>query len=93
MNLRKEAKGRDCTVRLPCCRWSPETVVLAHLRLAGITGAGQKAPDQLAAFACDLCHAEVDRRTQLFEADFVSLAFYEAIFRTQYILIKEGKIK
>ncbi|MCX8621624.1 MULTISPECIES: nuclease domain-containing protein, partial [unclassified Gilliamella] len=33
--LTKEAKGRECQVRLPCCNHNPETTVLAHYRLAG----------------------------------------------------------
>ncbi|MGV3346389.1 nuclease domain-containing protein, partial [Enterobacteriaceae bacterium LUAb1] len=36
-NLRKEAKGRECQVRIPgICNGNSETVVLAHLRMAGV---------------------------------------------------------
>ena len=43
-NLRKLARGRDCQVRIPnICNYNPDTVVLAHIRMAGLTGAGQKA--------------------------------------------------
>jgi hypothetical protein len=39
MSLRKEAKGRGCMVRLPgICNFNSETVVLAHIRLAGVSG-------------------------------------------------------
>jgi hypothetical protein len=94
IDLRKEAKGRECQVRLPdVCNFNPETTVLAHLRLAGITGRGQKAPDLLGAWACSSCHAEVDRQTKKLERDFVRLAFHEGIARTQYALSQEGKVK
>ena len=46
-NLRKEARGRECQVRLPgICNGNPETVVLAHYRMVGICGTGMK-PDDL----------------------------------------------
>lgn len=47
VNLRKEARGRECTVRIPGhCTFNPETSVLAHYRLAGTCGTGCK-PDDL----------------------------------------------
>jgi hypothetical protein len=62
-DLRKEAQGRECQVRLDTvCNFNSETTVLAHLRQAGITGGAQKAPDFLGAWACSECHAEVDLR-------------------------------
>jgi len=94
MNLRDEARDRDCQVRLAgICNHNRSTVVLAHLRLAGITGVGMKAPDQLGAWACSDCHAEADRRTCMIDRDLALRSFYEGIFRTQAILIKEGKIR
>lgn len=34
-NLRKEARGRECQIRIPgVCNGNPETVVLTHYRLA-----------------------------------------------------------
>lgn len=91
--LTKEAKGRDCQVRLPCCNYNPATTVLAHYRLAGACGMGMKPNDLQAAYACSSCHDEIDRRTRLFEHEFVRLAHAEAVMRTQNILIKEGKVK
>ncbi|TBL26445.1 DUF1364 family protein, partial [Escherichia coli] len=36
-NLRKEARGRECQVRISgICNGKPETTVLAHYRRAGI---------------------------------------------------------
>lgn len=40
-NLRKEACGRECQVRIyGVCNGNPETTVLAHYRMAGICGTG-----------------------------------------------------
>ncbi|OCG47494.1 hypothetical protein A9G35_00735 [Gilliamella sp. Choc5-1] len=91
--LTKEARGRECTVRLPCCNHNPETTVLAHYRLAGTCGVGMKPNDLQGAWACSACHDEIDCRTRIFENEFVRLAHAEGVIRTQDILIKEGKIK
>lgn len=96
MDLRKEAKGRPCMVRYPgICNHNPETTVLAHVRLAGVTGTGMKAPDILGAWCCSNCHDLADGRvkpTNLSRLDVVG-GFYEGVLRTQAQLIKEGKIK
>jgi hypothetical protein len=43
MNLRKAARGRGCMIRLPgICNHNSETTVLAHVRLAGVSGMGIK---------------------------------------------------
>ncbi|MCX8602653.1 MULTISPECIES: DUF1364 domain-containing protein [unclassified Gilliamella] len=91
--LTKEAKGRECQVRLPCCNHNPETTVLAHYRLAGTCGVGMKPNDLQGAWACSSCHDEIDRRTRIFENEFVRLAHAEGVMKTQNILIKDGKIK
>jgi hypothetical protein len=92
-NLRKEARGRECQVRLPgICNGNSETVVLAHYRMAGICGMGMKPPDLFGAWACSACHDEVDRRTILTDADYVNLAHLQGVIRTQSILLAEGKI-
>ena len=50
--MRKEARGRGCMVRIPeVCNCNSETVVLAHMRIASISGIRLKAPDLLGA-----CH-------------------------------------
>lgn len=60
-NLRKLAKGQPCMVRLPgVCNGNQETTVLAHYRMAGICGAGQKPIDECGAWACSSCHSFVD---------------------------------
>ena len=62
-DLRKLARGRECQVRLPGCTNDTETVVLAHVRIAGISGMGHKAPDLLGSWCCYRCHMIVDRQT------------------------------
>lgn len=93
VDLRKEAKGRECMVRLPgICNFNPETTVLAHYRLAGICGAGQKSPDLIGAWACSACHDEIDRRTRNIDVETARFAHAEGVLRTQYVLICEGKV-
>jgi hypothetical protein len=61
MNLRAYAKGKPCLIRIPnVCNGNPETVVLCHLRMAGISGMGLKANDLLGAWGCSACHRYVD---------------------------------
>lgn len=94
MNLRKLAEGKPCMVRLPdVCNYDFETTVLAHIRIAGISGMGMKAPDLLAAWACSNCHDAIDRRRYLFlDRDDVKLAHLEGMARTINELIKLGVI-
>ena len=76
-------------VRIPgICNFNSETTVLAHIRMAGITGAGQKAPDQLGAWACSACHDYIDGRRK--RDGVPMLEHLEGVMRTQYQLIKEG---
>ncbi|MEL5564478.1 DUF1364 domain-containing protein [Serratia ureilytica] len=92
-NLRKEARGRDCQIRIPgICNFNPETTVLAHYRLAGTCGTAIKPDDTQAAWACSACHDEVDRRTRLIDANDARLMHAEGVMRTQEILRKEGKL-
>jgi len=94
MTLRKEAKGRGCMVRLPgICNFNSETVVLAHFRLAGVSGTGLKSHDLIGSWACSACHDAVDRRTHLeLDRDYVRLAHLEGMVRTLSQLAKEGLI-
>ena len=84
MNLRKQAKGRGCTVRLPgICNHNSETVVLAHIRLPGVSGMGLKSDDLLGAWACSACHDAIDRRAHTdLDRDYVRLAHLEGMART-----------
>jgi hypothetical protein len=89
-DLRKLARGKPCMVRLPeICNGNPETTILAHPRLAGITGIGMKAPDEIGAWSCSDCHDAIDRRTHTdLDRDYVRLAHYEGILRT---IVARGK--
>lgn len=87
--LTKEARGRDCQVRLlGICNHNPETVILAHIRLLGISGMGIKAPSILGAWACSNCHNYVDTHH---DAE-TQAAFANGVYRTINQLVKEDKI-
>jgi len=89
--LRKSAKGRECTVRLPCCNHNPETVVLAHLSGGGM---GLKRPDIHGAYACSACHDALDGRVGgIWDRDWLRMCHMEAVLRTQEIMLREGLIK
>jgi len=90
--ITKSAKGEECQIRLyPHCNGNPETVVFCHL---GGAGMGRKSHDIHGAYGCSSCHDAVDGRinTEYTEED-TSLAFHEAVIRTQLILIEKGLIK
>ena len=94
MNLRTLARGRECQVRIPgVCNRDPATTVLAHIRMAGITGIGMKAKDLLGAHCCSACHDATDGRTQTtYSRDYLRLAHPEGMARTLAILLDEGVI-
>ena len=82
-------------MRLPgVCNHNSETVVLAHYRLAGVSGMGMKSPDIIGAWACSACHDAIDRRDHTnLERDFVRLAHLDGMVRTIAQLVKEGLVK
>jgi hypothetical protein len=88
VNLRAEARDRDCQIRLDCCNGNRETTVLAHFRLSGISGMGFKSPDFIGAWACSACHQRVDTDKSVE----VQLDFAKAVFRTQAQLLREGSL-
>jgi hypothetical protein len=93
--LRKAAKDRGCTVRIPSvCNFNSATTVLAHIRLTGVSGMGMKSPDLLGAWACSACHDEIDGRTRKsgMTRDELRLAHYDGMARTIVQLEKEGLI-
>ena len=92
MNLRKEARGRGCMVRIPeVCNHNSETVVLCHYRLAGVSGMGMKSPDLIGAWACSACHDAIDRRAHTdLDRDYVRLLHLEGMARTLAQLNREG---
>ncbi|EPG6221198.1 DUF1364 domain-containing protein [Klebsiella pneumoniae] len=93
-NLRKAARGRECTVRIPgYCNGNPETSVLAHYRLAGTCGTGCK-PDE-GAIACSACHDLIDgrKKTTDYTRDELRLMHAEGVLRTLAIWKQEGLLK
>lgn len=94
--LRKAARGQSCTVWLPGCHFDrAETVVLAHLRLPGFCGVGQKPADWLAAHCCFACHQHVDFRQTLpgYTREQIRLAHAVGVFRTLARLIEQGRVR
>lgn len=93
-NLRKEARGRECQVRIfGVCNGNPETTVLAHYRMAGLCGTGTKPNDLMAAWACSSCHDEIDRRTHVINNQDAKIHHLEGVMRTQAELLREEKVK
>jgi hypothetical protein len=75
------------------CNHDPETTVLAHIRMAGLSGMGLKADDLLGAWACSACHDAIDRRSHTdLDRDFVRLAHLEGMARTIAKLRQEGLV-
>jgi hypothetical protein len=92
-DLRKEARGRECMVRIPgVCNGDPATTVLAHLNGGGM---GMKRPDTSGAWVCSACHDAVDGRTvhDPYSWEELSEMHLQGVIRTQEQLIREGKIK
>lgn len=92
MNLRRAARGRECTVNLDgVCNWNPETTVLAHFRLTGFCGMGMKPDDALGAWCCSACHDAIDGRTRTqFSKDELESAHMRGVIKTFAQLRKEG---
>ena len=84
VDLRKQARGRDCQMRIPgICNFNP----------AGTCGTGCKPDDAQGAWGCDACHSAVDGRIKTpYSRDELRLFHAEAVFRTQSILRSEGKL-
>lgn len=59
---RENARGKECTLRLPCCNFDTDTTVLSHIRLFGAAGVAEKPDDWFAVFACSACHDALDLR-------------------------------
>lgn len=93
--LTKAARGRDCQVRIPTvCNHNPETVVLAHYRMAGVCGTSMKPLDLIGAWACSDCHDALDGRKRIAaDRDILRLWHLEGMVRTLDILMREGAVK
>jgi len=96
VNLRKEARGKPCMVRLPGCDGGGETTVLAHKRTKWNAGVGMKPDDFIyGAWACFHCHNTIDFRVPMPGLSRVQIsdAHSDAIQRTQEALIKSGRVR
>jgi len=92
VNLRKEARGRNCTVQIyDICNFNTETTVLAHLNSSGM---GLKTHDFFGALSCGPCHHWLDEGyAQTSTRKERDLEHLRAIIKTQQIWIDEGKMK
>ena len=94
--IRKSARGKQCLVRIPgVCNFTPETVIAAHIRIAGTCGIGMKPSDLLTVRACSACHDVIDGRVQKKGLDKREFNTYvlEALCRTLVEYEKEGLVK
>ena len=90
-NLRELARDQQCMIRIPSvCNHDPATTVLAHYRMAGICGTGQKPPDECGAWACSKCHDWVDGRVKTNQQELIRLYHAEGVLRTLHELSKLG---
>jgi hypothetical protein len=79
-------------IRIPgICNFDPETTVLCHYRLMGLSGIGMKPVDICGAWGCSACHDVVDRRSHL-ELDWQEVRFLhaEGVIRTLNELTRLG---
>lgn len=89
VDLRTEAQHHACTLRVdegctgrPCC--------LCHYRVSGVSGAGMKSPDTVAAIGCFHCHELVDKRQGNMTRDEIDAAFARGMARTHKIWEQQG---
>ena len=87
--LTESARGQNCTIRLPGCRWHSDYTVLAHENGAGVA---IKHHDLRAAFSCDHCHNLIDSDKSM-SADEKELAFYRGHMLTLQWWIDNGYIQ
>lgn len=93
MNLRKLARGKACQVRIPAvCNHDRATTVLAHYRLAGLSGMGQKPDDRIGAWCCSACHDVLDGRVKTeHDRNAVRLMHCEGVMRTIHEIAEAKK--
>lgn len=84
MNLRMQARGKPCMVRLHGCDGGGDTTILAHYRMLPYCGTGIKPPDELGAWCCARCHDLIDGRQKLagLTKQDARLAHAEGVLRT-----------
>lgn len=90
--IRNSARGQECQVRMPdVCNRNNETVILAHVGKGA--GMGQKCDDIHATYACSACHDVIDGRVRIGDPRINRLYAYEAMVRTQKLLLEQGLIE
>lgn len=86
-------RDQPCYIRLPGCEGQSETVVPAHVRIIGVSGAGIKSPPIHACPACMRCHDIADGRVRTdITRDESQLAHLRGIIRWQAELWKRKVI-
>jgi hypothetical protein len=89
--IARSAKDEDCQIRIGgVCNFNSETTVFCHV---GGAGMGRKSNDIHGAYGCSSCHAAVDGglKTKYSKQELI-IWFYNAVIRTQLILIEKGLI-
>ena len=89
-DLRKHARGKRCSVRLPeICNRNTETTVLAHVKNSWCGSI--KPPDICAVHACSACHDVIDGRNTHsgHTQDEIQLAVFRALCEMLYYYAKE----
>ncbi|ASM53667.1 hypothetical protein PNIG_a1518 [Pseudoalteromonas nigrifaciens] len=90
--IRNSARGQECQVRIPgVCNGNNETVILAHVGKG--SGMGQKCDDIHATYACSACHDVIDGRVRIGDPRINRLYAYDAMVRTQKLLLEQELIK
>lgn len=90
--ITRSANGKHCRIRIPGMCKGLHGVVWCHLPRSTCKGMGFKPPDFLGAYGCHACHDEVDRRTMVFDQEFVDRYFYEAMVESQLMLLELGLV-
>ncbi len=88
----KSAEGKECQARIPnVCNYDSATTVFAHLNGAG---AGLKDSSIHGSYCCSACHDVYDGRVKTsWHRIYIEKYFYEGVFRTQRIMIKQELLK
>ena len=90
--IRNSARGQECQVRIPdVCNRNNETVILAHVGKG--SGMGQKCDDIHATYACSACHDVIDGRVRIGDPRINRLYAYDAMIRTQKLLLEQELIQ
>ena len=76
----ESARHQQCQVGLPGCE--VHQAVLAHIRRQWNAGTALKPPDYMGTFACDPCHAKLDRRTPGLTQAEIDEAFLDGHLKT-----------